>query len=125
MFRTFILDLAGAIPDRAAERAMHAECSRSRADAIYPEREVQQRSEQRKKPDEPEPERGGARITFVQQGMNGGEEGGQKVRARSEVRPEQRKFVEPVQFALVVPPFPISAQIGRSRQGDNMALPSN
>ena len=84
---------------------MHAKSNRAGANAIYPEREVQERSEQRKKPDQPEPERGGTRIAFVQQGMNGGEQGGQKVSDRSNVRPEQRKFVEPVQCAFDARPL--------------------
>ena len=66
---------------------MHAERNGAAADTVYAEGEVKNRTKQWQKPDESQPERRGAGIAFVEQGMNRGQQCGQKIKARGQVRP--------------------------------------
>ena len=96
MFRAFVLRFAEVPGNRAAESFVDAERNGAAADAVDAEHEIKHRAKHRQQPDEADPERGGAGIAFVEQGMNRGEQGGQKIEARSQVRPEPGDLVEPV-----------------------------
>jgi len=48
------------------------------------------------KPDESQPERRGAGIAFVEQGMNRGKQGSQKIKACGQVRPIPGNLIEPI-----------------------------
>ncbi len=96
MFSAFVLGFAEILRDRSAEGFVDGERQGAAADAVDAEREIKNRPEQRQKPDEAEPERGGAGIAFVQKGVKRGEQRGQKVEARRDVRPELGDFIEPV-----------------------------
>ena len=61
---------------------MHSEGNGATADAVYAEREIQNRTQQGQKPDRSEPECSGARIAFMKQDVNRGEQRGQNVKAR-------------------------------------------
>ena len=69
MLRAFMLRFTEVFRNRPADGFMHAEHKRATADAIDPEREIKQRTHRRHQPDEANPERCGAGIAFVQQGM--------------------------------------------------------
>ncbi len=96
MFGAFVLRFAEIFGNGTAEGFVDGERQGAAADAVDAEREVKNWAEQRQKPDESQPERGGARIALVEQGMNRGENGGQEIEARRDVRPEPGEFVEPV-----------------------------
>ena len=96
MLRAFVLRFAEVFGNGAAEGFMDAERNGAAADAVDPEHQIGNGAKQRQQPDESDPERRGAGVTFVQQGMSRGEEGGQKIKAGSQVRPEPGDGVEPV-----------------------------
>src|SRR5580692_3718458 len=75
---------------------MHSERNGPSSDAIDAESEVKNRAEHGQKPDKSEPECCGTGIALVKQGMNRGEQRGQKIKACSQMRPELGNFVEPV-----------------------------
>lgn len=75
---------------------MHAKFHGVATDAIDAEGEVEQRAERGKRPDGTDPDGGGAVVTLVQEGVAGGEEAGEHIKADDEVRPELDEAVEPV-----------------------------
>ena len=111
MFRAFVLRFAEIFGNGTAEGFVDGERQGAAADAVDAEREVKNWAEQRQKPDESQPERGGAGIALVEQGMNRGENGGQEIEARRDVRPEPGDFVEPVHCHAQ---FPTEAGAGAS-----------
>src|SRR5271155_390261 len=96
MFRAVVFRFAEIFGNIAAERFMHAELDGAAADAVDTECEIKNRTEQRHEPDDPDPDGGGAHVAFEQQGVNRGEQGGEKVEAGGKMRPEAGDFVEPV-----------------------------
>ena len=96
MFGAFVFRFAEIFRDRAGEGFMHTELKGAAADAVDPEREIKHRAEHRHQPDDAEPERGGAGIALMEQGVNGSEQGGQKIEARSQMRPEPGNVLEPI-----------------------------
>ena len=96
MFRSLVLRFAEVPGDGAAERFVDAECHGAAPDAVDAKHEIKNRAKQRQQPDESDPERRGAGFALVEQGMSRGEQGGQKIEARSQVRPEPGDLVEPV-----------------------------
>ena len=69
MFRAGVFRFAEVVGHGPGESAMHAERDGAAADAIDAKHEVKYRSKSRHQPDDPDPKRCGAGITFVQQGM--------------------------------------------------------
>ena len=96
MFGAFVLRLAEIFRNRAGEGFMHTELQRAAADAIDAKREIKNGPNNGHQPDDTDPERGGARITFVEQGVNGSEQGSQKIKTRSQMRPEPGNVLEPI-----------------------------
>src|SRR5208282_2520996 len=99
MFRSLVLRFAEVPGNGAAESFVDAERNGAAADAVDAEHKVKNRAKHRQQPDESNPERRGAGIAFVEQGMSRGEQGGQKIETRSQVRPEPGDLVEPVHYS--------------------------
>ncbi len=99
MFRAVGFRLAEIFRNGVAEGFMHAELGSAAADAVDAERKIKNCAENRHKPDDAQPERRGARIALVKQGVNGSEQRGKKIKARSQMRPEPGKFIKPVHRA--------------------------
>src|SRR5438105_14932283 len=66
------------------------------ANPVDAESEIKNRANHRQEPDSSEPEGRGARIAFVEQRVNRGEQRGQKMKPRHQMRPEAGDCVEPV-----------------------------
>ena len=96
MFRAVVLRFTEIFGNVAAESFMHAEFDGAAADAVDAEREVEQGTERGQKPDDGDPDCRGARVAFVEQGVAGGEQAGEQVKTRRDVRPEAGNFFKPV-----------------------------
>ena len=78
MFRAVVFRFAEVFRDGAAEGFMHAELDGAAADAVDAERQVEQGAERGQRPDDAEPDGGGAGIALVQQRVAGGEQAASK-----------------------------------------------
>jgi len=96
MFRAVVFRFAEVVGDRAGESFMHRERGGAAADAVDAEREIENRAKQRQRPDNADPDGCGAGVALVQQGVGGGERGGEKVKAGGQMRPEVGDFFKPV-----------------------------
>jgi len=70
-------------------------------EAVDAQGEVEEGTEQRKKPDDAQPQGCGARIAFVEQGMNGSQQDGEKIEPGRDMRPGSQEMFDPVQGVLV------------------------
>src|SRR5476649_1868346 len=102
MFRAIVLGFAKIFRDVAAESFMDAELDGAAAEAVDAEREVEQGTERGQKPDDADPDRRGSRVAFVEQRVAGGEETGEQVEGRREVRPEAGDFFKPVHRRILL-----------------------
>ena len=102
MFRAFVFRFAEIFGDVAAEGFVDAELDGAAADAVDAERKIEQRAERGQSPDDGEPDRGGAGVAFVEQRVAGGEQAGEQVKARREVRPEAGDFFKPVHRRILL-----------------------
>ena len=82
MFRAVVFRFAEIFGNVAAESFVDAQLDGAAADAVDAEREVEKRAEHRQEPDDADPDCGGAGVALVEQRVDGGEQGGQKIEAR-------------------------------------------
>lgn len=88
--------------NRTSGGFVNAENDGAPADAVHTEREVEQGTEEREEPDDTEPETGGARIAFVEQDVNRGEQRGKEMADRDQMRPESERCIKPVYTGLML-----------------------
>jgi hypothetical protein len=77
MFRFNLFRFTEVFRDRAGDDIMNSQRNRVAANAIDPEREIEQGTQRGHKPDDANPQRRSPRIAFVEQGMQGSQDSSQ------------------------------------------------